>query len=196
VCVVYLIWHEVAQVARQHFALLKQAQGHSGRGSDEPDDAAVRRALEFDADLFAAQLLLFTALGELETAHQTTRDTGFHWIGYAVAMGFGLYDSRRKALNLYSESDYPHPIIRRQLFSDFAATYIRINRLDLVDTWRAQERAGWLACVTALRHMDVEALSGSFGGAGGATHRFAPVIADVHLFRFDGRARRRRQRDR
>jgi hypothetical protein len=104
-------------------------------------------------------------------------DRGFYWMGYAAAMLFGLYDSRRKALNLYSQAVYPHPLVRRQLFSDFTATYIRDHRPDLVDTWRTRERAGWSACVSALRYIDVEALAGRFGGSAKESYRYAPVSA-------------------
>lgn len=91
-------------------------------------------------------------------------------------MVFGLYDTRRKALSLYSDAHYPHPLVRRQLFSDFAATYIRDHRPELVDPWRACERAGWAACIEALRHMDVAALIGKFGGTE-AHAQLTPVTA-------------------
>jgi hypothetical protein len=181
-CIVYLIWHEVAHIARQHFTLLDHARRNPDLRRDGVDDAAVRRALEFDADLVAAQLLLSTALEELEATDDATRDTGFQWMGYAVAMVFALYDTRRKALSLYSDAYYPHPLVRRQLFSDVAATYIANNRADLVDTWRAHERAGWSACVKALRHMDVDTMTGRFGGTADARSRFTPVTALTYTY--------------
>ena len=171
--IVYLILHEVAHVVRDHFGLVGR------RISEGPDDATIRRALEIDADFTAAQLLIFTVLAKIETEGEGDEalEWAFYWLGYALALLLGLYDSRRKALDLYSTAYYPHPVVRHRLFTDFARASLAEQRPDLLGAWDVREVEGWQACVRALWKVDVETVVGRFGGSKEETFRFVPVTA-------------------
>jgi hypothetical protein len=171
-CLVYLILHEVAHVVRDHFRLVAQPTTTSG-----PDDVAIRRALEIDADAAATHLLLFVLFAKVEGHGDEALESAFYWLGYAMALLLGLYDSRRKSLGLYSTAYYPHPVVRHRLLTDFARVALADQRPDLLEAWDVREAEGWAACVRALWKVDIEAFTGRFGGSKGDTPRFVPVTA-------------------
>jgi hypothetical protein len=160
----YLTWHEVAHAIRGHFSIEKDARTKSCNGPPI-GEVDIRKALEIDADCWAAFLMLFTTLENIKAAGQEAElGSCFFWIGYSITLVFGLYDSRRKALDLYSQAFYPHPIIRHRLFLDFATAHIAERWPELAELWEKETNRGWNGCVAALRNLDVDVMTGKFGG--------------------------------
>ena len=179
VCSSYLVWHEVAHVLRGHFDDLDEGR------SVGLDEVSLRRALELDADANAATLLLFSLLSTLEERDALdAAGSMFFWLGYGLAMLFALYDSRRKALSLYSEAFYPHPVVRLRLFSEFARGHLAEHHPDLLEQWDTHQLEGWNECVRSVRRLDVQAMLGRFGGSDEDVHRFIPVTA-LNYAQFD-----------
>jgi len=132
VATAYLVWHEVMHVARRHFAFVETMRTNSGKAAQYLNEDTVRRGLEVEADAIAAEMLVFTALEKFGSTVEELAQSAFFWIGYTLPLLFGLYDTRRKALNLYAARNYPHPIVRRRLAVDFVTTFLSNDRPELL----------------------------------------------------------------
>jgi hypothetical protein len=176
----YLTWHEVAHAIRGHFSIVARARSDS-RTVRSINEADMRKALEIDADASATMLMLFTTFEKMRADDvENEVDKAFFWIGYAATLVFGLYDTRRKALGLYSQAFYPHPIVRHGLFVDFATAHIAERWPKLGSVWEKENIVGWKECVAALRHLDVDVFTGKFGGNTKKSReiaKFVPVTA-------------------
>lgn len=176
-CVYYLVWHEVAHVLRGHFDLIKK----EARIDLQPaprDETAIRRALEIDADSAASELYLFSTVVQLEQYDREAIDGVFFFAGYGLALLFGLYDVRRKALGLYSETFYPHPLVRLRLFDGFVRAWLNEHRPALLAMWDARQSDGWNLCIQSLRRLDIQVLLGAFGRSDdGTVHRSVPATS-------------------
>ncbi len=180
VAVCYLTCHELAHAIQGHFPVVERARVDS-RLTQQIGDASFRKALEVDADHAATTFMLLITHMKMESEGvEAEIGSAFFWIGYAITLIFGLYDSRRKALSLYSESFYPHPVIRHALFLDFATEMIAKQLPAQKKIWGEQSVRGWEKCVHAFRRLDVDVFTGKFGADTKNTEelvKFVPVTA-------------------
>ena len=180
VALCYLTCHEFAHAIRGHFSVVEQIRSNSQTIQKLGGENNLRKALEIDADAVATSLMLLITREKME-AEGVAGDasSAFFWIGYAFTLIFGLYDSRRKALNLYSKAFYPHPIVRHALILDFAELAFAQNDPAMEKSWTETSIKGWHECVSALRHLDVDVFMGKFGTARNNEElaKFVPVTA-------------------
>ena len=160
----YLTCHEYAHAIRDHFSIVKQVKVPPT--FEQPsDDVSLRKALEIDADAIAISLMLIITLMDMETKGLTGENaSALYWMCYALTLVFRLYDSRRKALSLYSEGIYYHPIVRHRLIIGDADTFISRFRPTMKKKWIDDSTSGCQACVGALRHLDIDVMLGKFRG--------------------------------
>lgn len=118
-----VFWHEYAHLARGHLAFLKSKavgdavnlyeRSQPEAGSVETEEAlALRRFVEIDADIYAAEFLFARALTCMRA--RTNAISNLTWM-IAYVMGIrsmyeAIYDPSENVLS--SESDHPHSIAR------------------------------------------------------------------------------------
>ena len=177
----YLTFHELAHAVRGHFSIVDGLRRDSKALQQIGGDGDLRKALEIDADSIATSLMLMLSLKQMDIEGRSAEmSSAFFWIGYTFTLVLGLYDSRRKALSLYSKGIYPHPIVRHSLIMDFIDGSISQNPPTWKETMTDSKVSGWNKCVDALRQLDVEVFKGKFGTNSKNTKQlvtFIPVTA-------------------
>jgi hypothetical protein len=174
----YVVMHEVGHVLGGHSDALHRIREGGLAPALSVDQQEFERALELDADDSGAGLFLLMVevrLDQLGTSEY--RAEVFHWIGFAVTLLFGMYDTRRKALGLYAEKKYPHPVIRHMLFLRSTVGYLSTEKPEWLEAWQRYEYAGWTRCVQAFWRLDEDSFVGKFGIPARQGVQYAPVTA-------------------
>jgi hypothetical protein len=174
----YVVMHEVSHVLRGHLSALGRVQEDRFAHALSVDHQEFRRGLELDADDWGAGLFLFMVELRLDQSRTSDyRADAFNWIGFAITLLFGMYDTRRKALDLYAERMYPHPVVRHKLFVRSTTGYLRERKPEWLDDWTQHEYAGWTRCVLAFWRLDEDSFVGKFGVPSRRGVQYAPVTA-------------------
>jgi hypothetical protein len=174
----YVVMHEVSHVLRGHSSALRWIQEDRPARALPMDHQEFQRGLELDADDWGAGLFLFMVEITLDQSRTSDyRANAFHWIGFAVTLLFGMYDTRRKALGLYSERKYPHPVVRHKLFVRSTNGYLGAQMPEWLDDWQRHEYDGWEQCVQAFWRLDEDSAVGKFGVPSRQGVQYFPVTA-------------------
>jgi hypothetical protein len=175
----YVLMHEVSHALRGHTGALLKFQKEELALASSLGHKDFRRGLELDADVNAAAMLLYMTglqLDQLQVSeYRQNWAHAFEWLGFAVTLIFGMYDTRRKALNLYAERSYPHPVIRHSLFVHAATSYVSTEKAEWLGDWKQYEYVGWQRCVYAFWRLDEDCFAGKFSVS--PQGRCSPVTA-------------------
>ncbi|MCX4542697.1 hypothetical protein [Streptomyces sp. NBC_01565] len=176
---IFAIGHEVAHVHRRHDATLKLLR-LKGWVQNARQEQVFRRFAEIDADVMAT----YWALDSQWTAIKGAQDHGdeqvsislaYLRISYAVTMLYALFDAHRKQIGAYGTGFYPHPIIRRHIFTTASFRLANISPQSMTE-WPEMELTGWAKCVSALSCLNLDVLAGRFGAVQDAA-RVVPISA-------------------
>ncbi|MET8682526.1 hypothetical protein ABZW18_34505 [Streptomyces sp. NPDC004647] len=174
----YAVMHEVAHVTRGHLDAEHTFRERGPTPRPALSLRELRRGLEIDADANGSILFLVALMARLEEMEATQHFTSaFEWIGFAIPMFLGMYDTRRKALGLYAEGLYPHPVVRHELFVRVCANYLHAHKREWLDDWLHYEPDGWTSCIKALWRLDEDCVLGRFSDPPQEGWRCAPITA-------------------
>jgi hypothetical protein len=179
----YLFLHELVHIAARHDRVLELARAGDPRVPRDLDPARLRRGMEVQADVVAAENLARFLMLDPEVAPQVDEDPEamFHSVSFALSALFGMYDVHRKAAHEYDAGSYPHPIIRYEFVDEAFQTVLRDLRPDLAEIARQHGRNGFEQCMQAFSAMEWHCMAGMYGqpdaGSTHGTERYLPITA-------------------
>jgi len=169
-----LLSHEFAHVLRRHHEVRRKVRAGElafevgdGQRRRPATDAELARAIECDADLVAAYLVVVTLVKQVDGAGERGwLPRGFLRLAYALTALLALFDPERLSLLEYGdESAYPHPLIRYSAYMDYIRDAAR--QTSTSDAYDQGADFGAGKCLEGLAWLETDIMTaGRFGGPG------------------------------
>jgi hypothetical protein len=176
VVLAFVLSHESAHVIRGHPTILRKLQENGASWALEED--ALRRGLEVDADVLGVSIFLHFVDIALRAAKMVDYPSSlFRRCGFGVTLMLGMYDTRRKALSLYRDGRYPHPLVRHSIFMGTGTRFLATTNAKWADVWQEEERAGWAMCLEAFSQLDEDCFIGTYSDPSQVTWKCVPVTS-------------------
>lgn len=176
VVLAFMLAHESAHVLRGHPKILRKMQED---GTLWPlEENVVRRGLEVDADVVGVAIFLNFVDLALRAAKMFDYPSSlFRCCGFGVTLILGMYDTRRKALSLYQDGLYPHPLVRHSIFVETGRSILATTSTKRADVWQEEERAGWAMCLEAFSQLDEDCFIGTYSDPPQVAEKCVPVTS-------------------
>ncbi|MFD8002744.1 hypothetical protein [Streptomyces mirabilis] len=177
----HLFLHELVHIAAHHDRLLALARTKDPLIPQHLNLSRLRRGMEVQADVVAAENLARFLVLDPAANHQTSEapEALFHKVSFALSALFGMYDIHRKTVYEYDAGSYPHPIIRYEFVDEAFQTVMRDARPDLVNIAQEHGMNGFVQCAHAFSALELHCMLGMYGrpspGAQYGTERYVPI---------------------
>jgi hypothetical protein len=163
VIVTHVAWHEFGHLLRRHFEISREIE--AAVQATHLDATEVRRALECDADAVADYLSVYVLISQA-SGSQHDPGLGFLRLGYGLTALYALYDPDRRVIADYVGGGYAHPQIRQQMSIENQGGAARTFDLDAL--YGENAAIGADRCISALTHLELDAIEGRWGATNGA----------------------------